>query len=153
MIGYAYFHHKIKNGKCSSRESKTGNSNIDQMGTSRQAAAAKEDSAIGSSNDGWRLRMVKAVGMKKQEIWVNWEATRKRKVTLNDIWSMEPKRLQFLLRSVYDVLPRSLWQIVRREGRGHGVSQWWLACGALLENPCGDPWESLSLLGWKEDSS
>lgn len=49
------------------------------------------------------------------------------------------KKITVLLRSVYDVLPRSLWQIVRRKGRGHGVSQWWLACGALLENPCGDP--------------
>lgn len=50
-------------------------------------------------------RMVKAVGMKKQGSWMNWEAVRQRKVTWNDIWSMEPNRLQFLLRSVYDVLP------------------------------------------------
>nr|XP_034331688.1 uncharacterized protein LOC117690947 [Crassostrea gigas] len=50
-------------------------------------------------------RMVKAVGMKKQGSLVNSEAVRQRKVTWNDIWSMEPNRLQFLLRSVYDVLP------------------------------------------------
>lgn len=45
-------------------------------------------------------KMVKAVGMKKQGSLVNWEAVRQRKVTWNDIWSMEPNRLQFLLRSV-----------------------------------------------------
>ena len=49
-------------------------------------------------------RMVKAVSMKKQGRWVNWEGVRQKKLTWNDIWSMEQDRLQFQLKSVYDVL-------------------------------------------------
>lgn len=48
--------------------------------------------------------MVKAVGIKKQENWMKWTAARQRKITWNDIKSIEPKLLQFLLRSVCDVL-------------------------------------------------
>lgn len=48
--------------------------------------------------------MVKAVGMKKQGNWMNWTAAWQRKITWNDIKSIEPKLLQFLLRSVCDVL-------------------------------------------------
>ena len=50
-------------------------------------------------------RMIRAVGMKKQGSWLNWEGARQRKLTSSDIWSMEPHRLQFQLKSVYDVLP------------------------------------------------
>nr|XP_022314167.1 uncharacterized protein LOC111118822 [Crassostrea virginica] len=50
-------------------------------------------------------RMVKAVGMKKQGRWLNWEGVRPVKLGWNDIWKMEPSRLQFKLKSVYDVLP------------------------------------------------
>ncbi|XP_061185889.1 uncharacterized protein LOC133193994 [Saccostrea echinata] len=50
-------------------------------------------------------RMVKAAGMKKQGSWLNWENTRQVKLGWNDIWKMEPFRLQFKLKSVYDVLP------------------------------------------------
>ncbi|XP_062613999.1 uncharacterized protein LOC134275735 [Saccostrea cucullata] len=60
----------------------------------REVLAMEEDS-----------RMVKAVGMKKQGSWVNWENARQGKLGWNDIWKMEPFRLQFKLKSVYDVLP------------------------------------------------
>ncbi|CAC5372773.1 mrp [Mytilus coruscus] len=50
-------------------------------------------------------RMVKAVSMKKQGSWLNWEGTRQLKLGWNEIWKMEPHRLQFKLKSVYDVLP------------------------------------------------
>lgn len=49
--------------------------------------------------------MVKAVGMRKQGSWMNWEGARQRKLTWKDIWYTEPQRLQFNLKSVYDVLP------------------------------------------------
>ncbi|XP_062585203.1 uncharacterized protein LOC134246874 [Saccostrea cucullata] len=60
----------------------------------REVCAMEEDS-----------RMVKAVGMKKQGSWVNWENARQVKLGWNNIWKMEPFRLQFKLKSVYDVLP------------------------------------------------
>ncbi|XP_069118928.1 uncharacterized protein [Argopecten irradians] len=50
-------------------------------------------------------RMVRATGMKKQGNWLNWEGARLKKLSWNDIWCMEPQRLQFQLKSVYDVLP------------------------------------------------
>ncbi|CAC5407387.1 unnamed protein product [Mytilus coruscus] len=50
-------------------------------------------------------RMVKAVSMKKQGSWLNWEGARQLKLSWNEIWKMEPNRLQFKLKSVYDVLP------------------------------------------------
>ncbi|XP_052674360.1 uncharacterized protein LOC128156311 [Crassostrea angulata] len=74
------------------------------MGNSRQRSA-KEASKKGSPSDGGRLKNGKSSSIKKQGRWVIWEAARQRKVTWNDIWSMEPDRLQFLLRSEYDVLP------------------------------------------------
>ncbi|XP_076113419.1 uncharacterized protein LOC143081070 [Mytilus galloprovincialis] len=50
-------------------------------------------------------RNVKAVGMKQQGSWLNWQGARSRALTWSEIWSMEGYRLSFLLRSVYDVLP------------------------------------------------
>ena len=46
-------------------------------------------------------RMVKAVGMKKQGSLLNWEGVRPVKLGWNDIWKMEPSRLQVKLKSVY----------------------------------------------------
>ncbi|XP_071170940.1 uncharacterized protein [Mytilus edulis] len=43
--------------------------------------------------------------MKKQGSWLNWEGARQQKLGWNEIWKMEPHRLQFKLKSVYDVLP------------------------------------------------
>ena len=43
--------------------------------------------------------------MKKQGIWLNWEEVIPVKLGWNDIWKMEPSRLQFKLKSMYDVLP------------------------------------------------
>ena len=50
-------------------------------------------------------RLTKSVTLKKHENWLNWEGAQQRKLTWNDIWTMEGDRLSFLLRSVYDVLP------------------------------------------------
>ena len=50
-------------------------------------------------------RMIKAEGMKKEGSWLNWEGVRSVKLGWNDIWKMEPPRLQFKLKSVYDILP------------------------------------------------
>ncbi|XP_076109046.1 uncharacterized protein LOC143077044 [Mytilus galloprovincialis] len=45
-------------------------------------------------------RNVKAVGMKQQGSWLNWQGARSRALTWSEIWSMEGYRLSFLLRSV-----------------------------------------------------
>uniref|UniRef100_A0A8W8MAC2 Uncharacterized protein n=1 Tax=Magallana gigas TaxID=29159 RepID=A0A8W8MAC2_MAGGI len=89
---------------CSSLETRPGNSNIIRWGTADKRVQRKLVQKEVQVMEG-DSRIVKAVGMKKQGSWVNWEAARQRKVTWSDIWSMEPNRLQFLLRSVYDVLP------------------------------------------------
>jgi len=50
-------------------------------------------------------RLTKSVTLKKHENWLNWEGAQQRKLTWNDIWTMEGDILSFLLKSVYDVLP------------------------------------------------
>jgi hypothetical protein len=50
-------------------------------------------------------RQVQAISMNKQGRWTKWDGTRKRSLSWNDIWSMEPLRLSYLLKAVYDVLP------------------------------------------------
>lgn len=49
-------------------------------------------------------RRAKAVAMGAQGAWTKWTTT-ERKLTWADIWSYEPLRIAFLLRSVYDLLP------------------------------------------------
>ncbi|XP_033747101.1 uncharacterized protein LOC117332324 [Pecten maximus] len=50
------------------------------------------------------IRKAKMVEMGAQGAWTRWETT-ERRLTWSDIWKLEPCRIQFLLRSVYDVLP------------------------------------------------
>ena len=45
-------------------------------------------------------RMVKAVGMKKEGSWLNWEGVRPVKLGWNDIWKLETSRLHFKLKAV-----------------------------------------------------
>ena len=52
-----------------------------------------------------KTRLTKAVTLKKQVKWLNWEGAQQRKLTWNDILTVEGYRLSFLLKSVYDVLP------------------------------------------------
>ncbi|KAL7888874.1 hypothetical protein AOLI_G00038480 [Acnodon oligacanthus] len=51
--------------------------------------------------EGQRLR---AVELASQGAWTKWDLP-KRKVTWEDLWRLEPFRISFLLRSVYDTLP------------------------------------------------
>ena len=50
-------------------------------------------------------RKVKAVAMATQGAWTRWEAVTPRNLKWGEILKMEPLRLSFLLRSIYDVLP------------------------------------------------
>ncbi|KAL0172855.1 hypothetical protein M9458_033166, partial [Cirrhinus mrigala] len=50
-------------------------------------------------------RHVKAVAMKKQGSWTRWDGVQERALTWQDIWSMEGRRIKFLMCSVYNVLP------------------------------------------------
>jgi len=50
-------------------------------------------------------RRAQAVSQGVQGAWVKWEQARERKVTWKELWSWEPLRTQFLLKSVYDLLP------------------------------------------------
>ncbi|KAI8483130.1 hypothetical protein Bbelb_391490 [Branchiostoma belcheri] len=49
-------------------------------------------------------RLAKAVGLGLQGAWTRWELP-KRKVTWTELWKLEPYRISFLLRAVYDTLP------------------------------------------------
>ena len=49
--------------------------------------------------------MARAVGMASQGAWMKWESAVTRKITWNTLWKMEPIRLQFTIRSTYDLLP------------------------------------------------
>ena len=46
-----------------------------------------------------------AVGQRKQGAWTKWESAKDRAVTWRDLKHMEPKKLSFLIKAVYDVLP------------------------------------------------
>ncbi|XP_078589523.1 uncharacterized protein LOC144869891 [Branchiostoma floridae x Branchiostoma japonicum] len=50
-------------------------------------------------------RRAQAVSQGVQGAWVKWEQAIERKVTWKELWSWEPLRTQFLLKSVYDLLP------------------------------------------------
>ncbi|GFO09407.1 reverse transcriptase [Plakobranchus ocellatus] len=47
----------------------------------------------------------KAVQQPQQGQWTNWDTAIQRSLTWNDIWHMAPRRIRFLIRSVYDLLP------------------------------------------------
>ncbi|RXN28661.1 reverse transcriptase [Labeo rohita] len=49
-------------------------------------------------------RRVRAVELASQGAWTKWDLP-KRKITWGDLWRLEPFRISFLLRSVYDTLP------------------------------------------------
>ncbi|RXN33229.1 reverse transcriptase [Labeo rohita] len=50
-------------------------------------------------------RMSTIVGMRQQGAWTRWELAMDRTISWTELWKEEPYRLQFLIRSVYDVLP------------------------------------------------
>ena len=50
-------------------------------------------------------RFATAVGQRKQGAWTKWEYAKDRAVTWRDLKHMEPKKLSFLIKAVYDVLP------------------------------------------------
>ncbi|KAK3708471.1 hypothetical protein RRG08_053053 [Elysia crispata] len=47
----------------------------------------------------------KAVQQPQQGQWTNWDNALQKSLTWNEIWHMEPLRISFLVRSVYDLLP------------------------------------------------
>ena len=53
-------------------------------------------------------RFATAVGQRKQGAWTKGESAKDRAVTWSDLKHMEPKKLSFLIKAVYDVLPRSV---------------------------------------------
>ena len=50
-------------------------------------------------------RHTKAISMQSQGAWMKWEEVLPKKITWSELWKMEPLRIKFCLRSVYDVLP------------------------------------------------
>ena len=51
------------------------------------------------------MKMARAVGMASQGAWMKWESVVPRKITWKTLWKMEPIRIQFTIRSTYDLLP------------------------------------------------
>ena len=50
-------------------------------------------------------RFATAVGQRKQGAWIKWENAKDRAVTWRDLKHMEPKKLSFLIKAVYNILP------------------------------------------------
>ncbi|KAL1252214.1 hypothetical protein QQF64_020010 [Cirrhinus molitorella] len=50
-------------------------------------------------------RRAKVVSLSIQGQWTRWDSVEKRKLSWKDLWSMESKRLSFIIRATYDVLP------------------------------------------------
>ena len=50
-------------------------------------------------------RCAKAVSQAQQGRWMKWEGVERRKITWNELWSMETSRLSFIIKATYDVLP------------------------------------------------
>ncbi|XP_060062635.1 uncharacterized protein LOC132543183 [Ylistrum balloti] len=80
-----------------------GSTRVERWGTADTAGRRKmvQDNIRKMEEE---IRKVKAVEMGAQGAWTKWETT-ERRLTWADIWKLEPCRIQFLLRSVYDVLP------------------------------------------------
>ena len=53
-------------------------------------------------------RFATAVGQRKQGVWTKWENVKDRAVTWRDLKHMEQKKLSFLIKAVYDVLPTAV---------------------------------------------
>ena len=43
--------------------------------------------------------------MAKQGAWTRWEGVTELKILWEDLWKVEPVRMQFMLKSTYDLLP------------------------------------------------
>ncbi|XP_060076611.1 uncharacterized protein LOC132556244 [Ylistrum balloti] len=80
-----------------------GSTRVERWGTADTAGRRKmvQDNIRKMEEE---IRKVKAVEMGAQGAWTKWETT-ERRLTWADIWKLEPCRIQFLLRSVYNVLP------------------------------------------------
>ena len=50
-------------------------------------------------------RFATAVGQRRKVAWTKWENAKDRAVTWRDLKHIEPKKLSFLIKTVYDVLP------------------------------------------------
>ena len=66
-----------------------------------------------------------AVGQRKQGTWTKWENAKDRAVTWTDLKHMDPKKLSFLIKAVYDVLPTP----VNFHAWGLTTSDRCIACG------------------------
>ena len=66
-----------------------------------------------------------AVGQRKQCAKTKWESAKDRAVTWSDLKRMEPKKLSFLIKAVYKVLPTP----VNLHAWGLTTSDRWRACG------------------------
>lgn len=50
-------------------------------------------------------RFAAAVGQCKQGAWTKWESAKDRTLTWSDLKQMKPKKLSFLIKAVYNILP------------------------------------------------
>ena len=73
-------------------------------------------------------RFATAVGQGKQGAWTKWESVKDRAVTWRDLKHMEPKKLSFLIKAVYDVLPT----LVNLHAWALTTSDWCRACGKTV---------------------
>ena len=65
------------------------------------------------------------VGQRKQGTWTKWESAEDRAVTLSDFKHMKPKKISFLIKTVYVVLPT----LVNVHTWGLTTSNQYKACG------------------------
>ena len=66
-----------------------------------------------------------AVRQRKQDRWTKWESTKDRAITWGDLKHIEPQKLGFLIKVVYEVLPTP----VNLHAWGLTISDWCRACG------------------------
>ncbi|XP_069136759.1 uncharacterized protein [Argopecten irradians] len=95
-------HQDIVGTTCVGRQG-LGTSHVLRWGTSDKAGKRKmvQDDIRKMEEE---IRKAKVVEMGAQGAWTRWGTT-DRRLSWSDIWRMEPCRIQFLLRSVYDLLP------------------------------------------------
>ncbi|RXN07805.1 hypothetical protein ROHU_035438 [Labeo rohita] len=92
----------IRGTPCTGRQG-LGTSHIQQWGKagSKDRRAMIQEEVRNLEEEGRRVR---AVELASQGAWTKWDSP-KRKITWGDLWRLEPFRISFLLRSVYDTLP------------------------------------------------
>ena len=63
-------------------------------------------------------------GEEEECAWTRWEGVTELKISWEDLWKVEPVRMQFMLKSTYDLLPTPDLERYMEIDHFHGAAMW-----------------------------